>query len=1227
MTISKDLFLAILSMDAYNQGYNKGLDHGKTQIGSATKKTDSTLVFTDPNADPDDTPPDEAVSFYAVAYDVPGARVDGLSDTTVISYRGTDQPGSEFPLTDFPLSTFGQWRDPQIAFAQQFYKSVKDTTNSLHLTGHSLGGALAGFTGAVNGAQATLVDHIGFTAGLDGLLTAYEAMQYEEVPGEAESYLGFATRAEAQNKYFTDNGLVDHTPESLQFLINWDWLKQFGFDGTEGIDKIQSLDFANTVGNINSFFLNGSIADLQRFDGDVPSTNTLSGYIDNYLLYLSGPAQALTAHSSVLNVIFKFAEQEQSVPGALALKFKPVLSEILEGLADKDVAKAAGFTKAGANESLEFAGKLSASIAYSALDGSEGLVFGNTGIRALFDDANELGRLVENDQLPGILSDNVDDFADLIVQFAGQMALQKVDYLNLTGDDADFAPEQGILSFFKDGVAVAQETGIDETDGADLLALNFSNKLWGITGSVYDAPANDTSISAAETAPFRNILRDIVTSNSNDPVVLWIENALGRQGASQSEIITALLAKMFELQLGVSPDDDQGLAQQYIDKILIPLIDRETLGVHQNEDTKAEVDKASWYLNNSDAGLLQRVNLSDFSDVIIEGGNGDVTLSGGHGADILLGASGQYEFYDALSTVSTSGIDEALLGFNDFYVGDLPTINWASVFVDRWANGVTVEGAGQSFDNQLTYDVYADFLDPATLQAKGLEVTKLEFGKLGDALNQAIELDIVDANTGRTSKDKLLFIDRVVLSQRADTLKVQDSWLAAPIAIDLGAYAEDGVTKDDFDVLSFADLTHGIEMVNGTLGARAAETTSTRPVASPTSDLILPVGISEELLSVSPDNLSTPLKITGAEKITGTDFADIFVFGRVSEFAGLLGDWRDTDTALTHGEISGGAGDDTIFVFDFKTFESGAEITVADGGTDIQLTEDSPGITTARGKVETVISGGSGNDWIIALGGEGVTTIGGTGKDFIYNTSKGGVIYGDTIDKLVEGTTQPIDPNSDAQSDKFWFFPETIVKDASQADFLAFYGIPLVGGTAGLPLSTSLAAGGAFTSGIGILGPGLSNIGSGVEGLYFDQLFPHIAYKYDSKAKTLTVINMLDQLASLTSTSLGELFGANSDNPTEDAFIKGAQVFENYDDFSLSAFGWGLANTGDLHQSFKADLTEFFQVLKLVQAIVGLTTVGFVASAGLQFFQFRDLLATTQAPSLSWYIFMFPYSP
>ena len=48
MAISKDLLLAIHSMDAYNQGYSPGLVHGKSQIGTATISNRS--------------------SFYAVAY-------------------------------------------------------------------------------------------------------------------------------------------------------------------------------------------------------------------------------------------------------------------------------------------------------------------------------------------------------------------------------------------------------------------------------------------------------------------------------------------------------------------------------------------------------------------------------------------------------------------------------------------------------------------------------------------------------------------------------------------------------------------------------------------------------------------------------------------------------------------------------------------------------------------------------------------------------------------------------------------------------------------------------------------------------------------------------------------------------------------------------------------------------------------------------------------------------
>ena len=67
MTTSKELLYAILAMDSYNQGYDRGIEHDQTQIGSATKTLDSSDVLVDEN----DQPIDQAAGFYAAAYSTP----------------------------------------------------------------------------------------------------------------------------------------------------------------------------------------------------------------------------------------------------------------------------------------------------------------------------------------------------------------------------------------------------------------------------------------------------------------------------------------------------------------------------------------------------------------------------------------------------------------------------------------------------------------------------------------------------------------------------------------------------------------------------------------------------------------------------------------------------------------------------------------------------------------------------------------------------------------------------------------------------------------------------------------------------------------------------------------------------------------------------------------------------------------------------------------------------
>jgi hypothetical protein len=147
--MNRDLFLAILSMDSYNRGYGQGIrnlaDSG--QIGGAS-------ILTFPNSVRAGW---EAAGFYALAYTVTG--VSGMADgTTVIAFRGTDvavtAPWNATEASDawngFGLAV-GNYRSPQAQLAVDFYRAVAGAipgtdllTANIEVTGHSLGGGLAG---------------------------------------------------------------------------------------------------------------------------------------------------------------------------------------------------------------------------------------------------------------------------------------------------------------------------------------------------------------------------------------------------------------------------------------------------------------------------------------------------------------------------------------------------------------------------------------------------------------------------------------------------------------------------------------------------------------------------------------------------------------------------------------------------------------------------------------------------------------------------------------------------------------------------------------------------------------------------------------------------------------------------------------------------------------------------------------------------------------------------
>lgn len=148
MTISKELYLALLSMDAYNRGYGAGVADGGeadtdglggigSHIGNATVIRQS---YTEEGT------PGVAAGFCAVAYTM-GSGPDvppELQGKTIISYRGTDNYGA-LPSTADVWNGYGialgSPLGEQARLAAAFRAAVAASGATPILTGHSLGGA------------------------------------------------------------------------------------------------------------------------------------------------------------------------------------------------------------------------------------------------------------------------------------------------------------------------------------------------------------------------------------------------------------------------------------------------------------------------------------------------------------------------------------------------------------------------------------------------------------------------------------------------------------------------------------------------------------------------------------------------------------------------------------------------------------------------------------------------------------------------------------------------------------------------------------------------------------------------------------------------------------------------------------------------------------------------------------------------------------------------------
>ncbi len=153
---SESLLLSILAMDAYNRGYGAGLADQQSDdpdgLGLSGFVGPARILALPEGIDVNGW---QAANFYAIAYTI-GGGVEGIAPgATVISYRGTDNIGADI-WSGWTIGAGWIGSGTQADEALAFYTAVTgkdwwEADNNAILTGHSLGGGLAGFVSRLSG--------------------------------------------------------------------------------------------------------------------------------------------------------------------------------------------------------------------------------------------------------------------------------------------------------------------------------------------------------------------------------------------------------------------------------------------------------------------------------------------------------------------------------------------------------------------------------------------------------------------------------------------------------------------------------------------------------------------------------------------------------------------------------------------------------------------------------------------------------------------------------------------------------------------------------------------------------------------------------------------------------------------------------------------------------------------------------------------------------------------
>ncbi|MBB4640571.1 calcium-binding protein [Rhizorhapis suberifaciens] len=540
-----------------------------------------------------DLPPGSvSAGFYAIAYDMTG--VSGFSaGETVIAYRGTDNPGLFAPDSDIwnGWTLGGGFAEAsQGSLALQFYEAVagQEATaggnTDIITTGHSLGGGLAGFVGALSGGEAVVFDHMPFL-----------------VATVAQFWSTYQQKLEEQNL-----PLDTEPTDSVLAMLGIAKPNIGKIDGYYLEGEINRLlrngTIAMTLGGVGSILpiLGAAISYLGGWiaGGQIAETATLGDRIEEITTFdwsaLADPLQGAARHSMSTLVISQYAQIEEAANSEFAYWRAQGLSEhIYSALYDNNLASSSGATGAvfagGSQSAHDYAGIVRTALAYSAID--EGtLVFGDTGIRALFEDAGDLGKALDADNASSSIAASASSIVDIFVQYAAKLALGKVEQAS------DSAAIAGIV-----------------TNNDDILTVDFSDALW-------DKGAEHTSIVGRETLINRALSRLSIDIDPLAPEVVKIRSDLEaglRWFADNNNIAAATHAEL-------------------IDRVAFQISNGDFTGAVPDRPQGASSDRLSLFVAGDGADMITGSSENDF----IHGGGGNDTLIGGAGDDVLAGGAG-----------------------------------------------------------------------------------------------------------------------------------------------------------------------------------------------------------------------------------------------------------------------------------------------------------------------------------------------------------------------------------------------------------------------------------------------------------------------------------------------------------------------------------------------------------------------------------------------------------